>query len=53
MRDFILTVMTSKSGALAIYARGHRLIINDSIVALKTLKCLLRGMFFYAWPCKL
>lgn len=50
---FDSTEMTSKSGALAIYARGHRLIINDSIVALKTLKCLLRGMFFYAWPCKL
>ena len=53
VRDFVLTVMTSESGALAIYARGHRLIINDSIIALKTLKRLLRGMFFYAWPCKL
>ena len=36
-----------------VYARGHCSIINDSIIALKTLKCLLRGMFFYAWPCKL
>ena len=37
----------------AVYARGHCSIINDSIIALKTLKCLLVGMFFYVWPCKL
>lgn len=50
-----LTVMTSMVDQpyMHVVIVQSLMIVLYRIIALKTLKCLLVGMLFYVWPCKL
>lgn len=50
-----LTVMTSMVDQpyMHVVTVQSLMIVLYRIIALKTLKCLLVGMLFYVWPCKL